>query len=237
MPKNCIFASGKEISLVDNIQETFGLTPIEPMAAGLPVVVSDWDGYQESVRHEIDGFRIRTLMAPPESGLELASDYLGESLNCGTYFGHTSMAIAVDVDACAQALTRLMTDRELRRRMGENGRQHVRETYDWKVVIAAYEHLWQELAEMRATAPMSVPVTAGTLPYPLCDDPFRLFAHYSTTTLTNDLVLALGPMAAPERLSELRSIWMTNFGADRRTPVATLDIILAEIEKECRLLN
>ena len=32
------------LSLVDNIQETFGLTPIEAMAAGLPVVVSDWDG-------------------------------------------------------------------------------------------------------------------------------------------------------------------------------------------------
>ncbi len=33
-------------SLSDNIQETFGLTPIEAMAAGLPSVVTDWDGYQ-----------------------------------------------------------------------------------------------------------------------------------------------------------------------------------------------
>ncbi len=29
-------------SLSDNIQETFGLTPIEAMAAELPVVVTDW---------------------------------------------------------------------------------------------------------------------------------------------------------------------------------------------------
>ena len=37
-------------SLADNIQETFGITPIEAMAARLPVVVSDWDGYKDTVR-------------------------------------------------------------------------------------------------------------------------------------------------------------------------------------------
>ena len=43
-------------SLSDNIQETFGITPIEAMASGLPVVVSDWDGYRDSVRHGVDGY-------------------------------------------------------------------------------------------------------------------------------------------------------------------------------------
>ena len=47
-------------SLSDNIQETFGIVPIEAMAAGLPVVVSDWDGYKDTVRDGIDGFRIPT---------------------------------------------------------------------------------------------------------------------------------------------------------------------------------
>ena len=42
-------------SLSDNIQETFGIVPIEAMAAGLPVVVSDWDGYKDTVRDGIDG--------------------------------------------------------------------------------------------------------------------------------------------------------------------------------------
>jgi alpha-maltose-1-phosphate synthase len=37
-------------SLSDNIQETFGLTPIEAMAAGLPVVVSDWNGYRDTAQ-------------------------------------------------------------------------------------------------------------------------------------------------------------------------------------------
>lgn len=218
------------ISLVDNIQETFGLTPIEAMAAGLPVIVSDWNGYQESVRHEIDGLRIPTLMPPSSSGIDLASDYLGENLNYSSYIAHASMAATVDIGACAKALTTMMTNHELRQRMGENGQQHAREIYDWKVAIAAYESLWQELAEIRGAAVMSAPLQPDTPPHPLCDDPFRLFAHYPTTTLTNDLLLKLGPMAAPECLSEIRKTWITNFGAERRTPVATLDAILAAIE-------
>ena len=42
-------------SFADNIQETFGLTPIEAMACGLPCVVSDWNGYKETVRDQVDG--------------------------------------------------------------------------------------------------------------------------------------------------------------------------------------
>ena len=37
------------LSLVDCLQETFGLTPVEAMASGLPVVVSDWNGYRDTV--------------------------------------------------------------------------------------------------------------------------------------------------------------------------------------------
>ena len=50
------------ISLVDNFQETFGLTPLEGMASGLPAIVSDWDGYRDTVRDKIDGFRIQLLL-------------------------------------------------------------------------------------------------------------------------------------------------------------------------------
>jgi D-inositol-3-phosphate glycosyltransferase len=53
------------LSLVDNLQETFGLTPLGAMAAGLPVVVSDWDGYRFTVRDGIEGFLAPTLGGPP----------------------------------------------------------------------------------------------------------------------------------------------------------------------------
>jgi alpha-maltose-1-phosphate synthase len=48
-------------SLSDNIQESFGLTPIEAMASGLPCVVSDWNGYRDTVRDGVDGFRVATF--------------------------------------------------------------------------------------------------------------------------------------------------------------------------------
>ncbi|HAA28251.1 MAG TPA: glycosyl transferase [Cyanobacteria bacterium UBA8553] len=217
------------VSLADNIQETFGLTPIEAMASGLPVVVADWNGYKDTVRHEVDGFRIPTLMPPPGSGLDFAANYHDDSLNYSTYIGHISLMTAVDVDACTQALITLFTQPELRQRLGENGRQRAREIYDWSVVIGAYENLWQELAEIRAKATTSAPVTPGKSPYPLCDDPFRLLTHYPTDSLSQDMVLGLGSMATPEKLQVLRSTWMTNFGADKRSPNSIIDAVLDAI--------
>ena len=52
-------------SLSDNIQETFGISPVEAMAAGLPCVVSDWDGYKDTVRDGVDGILIPTTMPGP----------------------------------------------------------------------------------------------------------------------------------------------------------------------------
>jgi hypothetical protein len=53
------------VSLSDGIQETFGLTPIEAMAAGLPCVVTDWNGYRDTVRDGVDGFRVPTWAPAP----------------------------------------------------------------------------------------------------------------------------------------------------------------------------
>ncbi|MEG4530289.1 glycosyltransferase family 4 protein [Microcoleus sp. D2_18a_D3] len=220
------------ISLSDNVQETFGLTPIEAMANGLPAIVSDWNGYKESVRHEIDGFRIPTLIPPPESCLDLALNYLDDSLNWPTYMGHTSLATAVDIDACTLALCQLIENPELRKRMGENARQRAWEIYDWKVVIAAYEQLWRELAEIRLGAPESAPLKAGKPPYPLGDDPFRVLGHYATRTLSNEMMLSLGAIATPELHRELQTIWFTRFGQDRRISVNIQMEILDAIEQE-----
>ena len=48
------------VSPADNLQETFGITPIEAMACGIPQVVSDWDGYKDTVVDGVTGFRVPT---------------------------------------------------------------------------------------------------------------------------------------------------------------------------------
>jgi hypothetical protein len=217
------------ISLADNIQETFGLTPIEAMAAGLPVIVTDWDGYQETVRHEVDGFRIPTTLAPAGCGLDFAANYFDDSLNYSTYVGHISLVTAVDIEACTHALSALFTQPELRQRLGENGRQRAREVYDWQVVIRAYEALWQEQVELQTAAHVSAPLSPGQPAQPFCDDPCRLYAHYPTQQLSAHQTLALGAMADPDRLQQLRATWMVNFGADRRAAPDVVDRVIATI--------
>ena len=56
-------AADVAVSLVDNPQETFGLAVAEAMASGVPLVVSDWNGYRDLVRDGIDGFRVPTRWA------------------------------------------------------------------------------------------------------------------------------------------------------------------------------
>jgi glycosyltransferase involved in cell wall biosynthesis len=55
-------ASDVFASLSLHHDENFGYAPVEAMACGLPALVSDWGGYRDSVRHEVTGWRIPTLM-------------------------------------------------------------------------------------------------------------------------------------------------------------------------------
>lgn len=53
-------ASDVFVSPVDNIQESFGISIVEAMAAGLPVVAADWSRYRDIVDHERTGFLVPT---------------------------------------------------------------------------------------------------------------------------------------------------------------------------------
>jgi glycosyltransferase involved in cell wall biosynthesis len=165
-------------SLSDNIQETFGIVPIEAMAAGLPVVVSDWDGYKDTVRDGVDGFRVSTLV--PGAGLagDLALRHALEIDTYDMYCGHTCSLVAVDVEAAARAFMRLFASQELRKTMGDMGQQRAREQYDWSVIIPQYEALWAQLADIRHA--QAKDLKALLQPWPARMDPFHAFAGYST---------------------------------------------------------
>ena len=180
-------------SLSDNIQETFGIVPIEAMAAGLPVVVSDWDGYKDTVRHEVDGFRIATTM--PDAGLatDLALRHALEIDTYDMYCGHTCSLVSVDIDQAAQAFVDLFESSALRQTMGAAGRQRAQEVYDWKVIIGQYEALWAEQERVRLAALQNSETLPANLPHPWPArmDPFYAFASYPTQALKTSTVLCL----------------------------------------------
>lgn len=198
-------------SLSDNIQETFGIVPIEAMAAGLPVVVSDWDGYKDTVRDGVDGFRIPTVM--PSSGLggDLALRHALELDTYDMYCGHTCSLIAVDVDATATAFTQLFASSALRQKMGAAGQARAREVYDWAVIIPQYEALWNQQAEMRKAQSAVQPLTH---PWPARMDPFAAFISYPSQLITPETKLKLmdaNQALASKRLAQYRQLTMVNF--------------------------
>ena len=104
----CWAAADIFLSLVDNPQETFGLAPVEAMAAGVPVVVSDWDGYQYTVSDGVEGFRISTLSpGHVQQGEELALQHDYGQLAYQDYVGAVAQHVAVDTDEAAAAIVRL----------------------------------------------------------------------------------------------------------------------------------
>ena len=109
-------------SLSDNIQETFGIVPVEAMAAGLPVIVSDWDGYKDTVRDGIDGFRIPTIAAAPGLAGDLAHRHALGIETYDRYCGHSSSLVALHAKKLTTAFTELFQSTELRKQMGA-GRQ------------------------------------------------------------------------------------------------------------------
>lgn len=169
-------------SLVDNIQETFGLAPVEAMAAGLPVVASDWDGYRETVRHGEDGMLIRTLMTPPGLGEQLALRHNNGLDNYDNYVAVAALNVAVDIAETTEAYAALIGDANLRSRMAEAGRKRARETFEWKRVYGLYRELWGDLAERRTSATQRHARKQGLSANPIHPDPFRLFSHYPTTS-------------------------------------------------------
>jgi len=199
-------------SFSDNIQETFGITPLEAMATGVPVVVSDWDGYRDSVRDDVDGFRIPTVMPGPDNGADLAMRHALGTDTYDRYCGMTSSMISVDIDLATEAFTALFVSSELRATMGAAGRDRAKQIYDWKTIIPSYEALWAELNQRRLDA--SEPRDKNASIWPARLDPFYSFEHYATSSLRPETVLALvdgDAKAARTRYQGYLSLKMVNW--------------------------
>jgi len=164
--------------LIDNIHETFGLAPIEGMAAGLPLLVSDWDGMKDTVTPDV-GFRVtlRTLPGP-----HLAQEALRYQGGYDSYVQYCSLASAmteIDMGELTARILDLAQNPGLRRKMGAAAQVRARSVYDWAQIIPQMKALWAEQeARRNAAEARSARYAADALP--IAASPTGLFGSYPT---------------------------------------------------------
>lgn len=178
-------------SLSDNIQESFGLTPIEAMAAGLPAIITDWNGYRGSVRDGQDGYLIRTMTPPISSGIGIAEAYYNEE-NYGVSLMGAAQSTAIDIDQCADAIRLLADNAAMRASFGASGRAHAQSTYDWKFIIPAYQNLWEELGQKRKTHPPKPGIPDNwQAVHPSFTNPFKMFEGFPSRILIAQDIISI----------------------------------------------
>jgi len=181
----CWAAADLFISLADNLQETFGLTPLEAMAAGLPVLATDWDGYRDTVRDGVDGFLVTTWAPAAGAGVSYARALEAGTIPANLFWWATAATASVEMSDLVERLHQLVTNADLRKEMGASGRRRAQTTFDWRQIFRQYEALWAELGERRRSAATSEGDwlrdcprhTGGQL------EPFTAFGHYPSKTV------------------------------------------------------
>lgn len=172
------------ISPTDNFQETFGIALLEAMASGLPLVVSDFDGYRDLVREGV-GFRIRTTWADVDLPTPMAA-----LMHDSTVFRYQSQSVCVDLDQLAQVMHRLYVNSDLCESMGQTARKRFEEEFEERVFISRLESLWMNLKRSFSTDGVSRGVSEPSYPHY-----FENFSHYVTELLDERRVVCVSDFA------------------------------------------
>jgi hypothetical protein len=200
------------------------------MSAGLPSVVSDWDGYREGIRDGVDGFRIPTLTLAPGNGGDLADRYDAGIDNFDYFCAHTSQFVAVNVELAAEAYRKLISDPGLRKQMGHAAQQRARAKFDWSLIFQQYQALWQELRERRVEEGVGRQRVAHRRPDR--PDPFSMFDSYPTSALTPKIAFLRRGSISVEAAVALRTIKSTRFARNLLPSLEVIEDVLALVKDD-----
>ncbi len=170
------------VSVSDTVNEVFGLAPVEAMACGIPQVVSDWDGYRETVVQGETGFLVRTYWTGCDGDLTATGPLFGAD------YDHRCLgqSVATDMRGFAEFLECLITGGDLRARMGERSRARALELYSYAAVAKRYDELWTELEEIARNVALAP--RAGNFEKP---EYHKFFGHYASDRLDDGSPLRL----------------------------------------------
>lgn len=184
----CFAAADLYVLPGDTIQEAFGMTVVEAMSTGLPVIASEWDGFKDTVSQGETGFLIPTWWVPGLDRVEQLSpihrsDYL-----------FLAQSVYIDRKELTKRLGELLRSEDLRKKMGAAGRRRA-EMFSNENVTARLVNLWDEqLAEALLESEASKAARkdrAKDLAFPT---PFlKLFDNYATGVLEASRLVQLSP--------------------------------------------
>ena len=228
--KHTSLASGDIfMSLSDNFQETFGLTPLEGMAAGIPVIVSDWNGYKSTVRDNIDGFRIPSYSLMSKSGEQLAYDHMIGKINYDQYIGHLSQRVAIDVDQCVAKLNLLIENKDLRRKLGNNAKKSANKEFSWGNVLKKYRDLSNELDALRINSSEEKNIPKFNLPADRLD-PLAVFKTYPTFHIENNSLVKKTTLSHEFSIQDIMNLSSVKFALVSLPPLESFLKVMSFFE-------
>jgi D-inositol-3-phosphate glycosyltransferase len=192
---NILGASDVCVCPSDTLQESFGLSPVEAMACGVPQIVPDWNGYRDTVTHGKTGFRIPTYWTKCDSDLSATGAIGGFSFDnlC------VGQSVAIDLGKTKEYIQTLIDDEQLRCKMAAESRTRAIDMYSYKAVAGLYEELWKELSAVAERSPEVNPVMLGRPRY------YDSFHHYASISLSDQTRIIASNLAEYEISSEMRS--------------------------------
>jgi glycosyltransferase involved in cell wall biosynthesis len=196
------------VSFADNLQETFGLSVIEAMSCGLPVIAADWSGFAETVASGETGFLLPTTWCRPD---EYSSRVAVFSREADAHLG-LAQEVSVDTRGAVTAMRRLASLPALRRELGDQARQRVLRRYAWPVVMAAYRELFRRLLDCADRSSAGGAGRAIGYP-PFSYDHVAVFGHYATRVTGLPEVVELIPEGERYRAVAIREAFAAGLGA------------------------
>ncbi len=209
------------VSMSDNVQETFGLTPVEAQAAGMPVLITDWDGYKDLMTDGAEGYRIETSFTDDTDSTAFAFET--GTLHYGHYCAMASQLTSVNVPQFTDRAVKLILDPALRKAMGMKGRKNARQRFEWFDIFKQYQNLWAELTDIRRHAASNSDHQKIVKAAPKCSParlpPSKVFSTYPTQFITNDSHIAVLGDNALESFKKLSGVKLLTLSNLQQPPV------------------